>query len=740
MRFSLFTLAFATAALAAPLSKRAVFSSTTYDDLSISGGTAGNAQQEALDKLGGLPADLATVEEADVDFLNSVNQVANDVEKEAFNTAIEAASGEEADALQRGKIKNKVLKLTATMLKLQVQQAQGEDVAAQLEEENTKLQNNISQDEEAAGQASTFLAFDATVGMSANNDADANYHGAFYRLPTEILTMIVRDCIDEEAEKRARHCFRDSYSTLKALRVTHPRFADLSYINTILFSSIQLEPTLAGLASIQRSDVSRVAGYATAVTFITPPGWALSFETFHDIVTVSTLRELSKQFFKNPFDPYFPTHCFQKSRQDKFVNEYLAGQWPLTETQLRDGYAAYMRDAEATRTLLEESDGQLKTAWTGLLKKLGSRLCKIRLVNHSCDDIRQVDYYDSPSKPEAEPPCRLGSHHHSTTAEADGCEFANAKAGDRIFAMVMSCLATSGVAVRWLTIRNIMTCNFAQGSISGLDQMNLGSLEKLKFSSCILVDGDLSTANIDFTPLQSATEEKIERRVSEGLHALLEKSSGSLQYLKVEGHGAVTWPCHPASFDMPALEHLDCAFVNINPQLMNNWMAHMPRLRHMSLGCCHLSKEQDYREWRHILDAIRDHPSVAGPDAKGLMVNLEQIITSQWGETSYGGIVRRPDNVATGAERSEVFDELEDTDWALNRHFHGEVPFLSNHTLRHSLDDWEPDDEDDEDIDDEDGDSSSEDEEDDEEGEEDDSEPYNSDNSGVDDDEEDTIH
>ncbi|KAF7557114.1 hypothetical protein G7Z17_g927 [Cylindrodendrum hubeiense] len=163
MKFSLITFGLVALVSASPLSRRAVFSTSTYDDLSISGGVAGNAQQEALDKLSGLPSDLSTVEEADLDFLNSVNQIANDAEDEAFNTAIDAASGEDADALQRGKIKNKVLKLTATILKLQAQAAQGDDVADKLDEETTKLNNNISQDEEAAGLASTFLSFDATT-------------------------------------------------------------------------------------------------------------------------------------------------------------------------------------------------------------------------------------------------------------------------------------------------------------------------------------------------------------------------------------------------------------------------------------------------------------------------------------------------------------------------------------------------------------------------------------------------
>lgn len=42
----------------------------------------------------------ATPDAADLKFLNTVNQVANDAETDAFNVAIAAASGEEAEALQ----------------------------------------------------------------------------------------------------------------------------------------------------------------------------------------------------------------------------------------------------------------------------------------------------------------------------------------------------------------------------------------------------------------------------------------------------------------------------------------------------------------------------------------------------------------------------------------------------------------------------------------------------------------
>ncbi|KAK2040042.1 hypothetical protein LZ31DRAFT_530557 [Colletotrichum somersetense] len=165
MKFSLVAVGFAALAAAAPLDTRQnnVFSTQTYDELSISGGTAGNAKQEALQKLSGLPADLTQVSKADLDFLNSVNQIANDAETDAFNPAIEAATGSEADALQCGKIKNKVLKLTATVLKLQAQQAQGDNVASKLATEQKKLDNNIKLDEAEAGNTCTALKFDAST-------------------------------------------------------------------------------------------------------------------------------------------------------------------------------------------------------------------------------------------------------------------------------------------------------------------------------------------------------------------------------------------------------------------------------------------------------------------------------------------------------------------------------------------------------------------------------------------------
>ncbi|KAJ4342750.1 hypothetical protein N0V87_000959 [Didymella glomerata] len=141
-----------------------VLASTTYDAISISGGQAGNAEAEALAVFSALDLNNpGNIDDADIDFLGQVNDVANDAETDAFNPAIEAATGAKADALAAGKTKNKVLKLMATKIELEAKQAQGENVAAKLEEELTKLNNNIAADAKNAGNPSTALPFDAKI-------------------------------------------------------------------------------------------------------------------------------------------------------------------------------------------------------------------------------------------------------------------------------------------------------------------------------------------------------------------------------------------------------------------------------------------------------------------------------------------------------------------------------------------------------------------------------------------------
>ena len=79
----------------------AVFADTTYNAISISGGQAGNAKAEAAAVFKALDVNnLKDIASEDLTFLNTVNQVANDAEKEVFNPAVAAATGDQAAQIQ----------------------------------------------------------------------------------------------------------------------------------------------------------------------------------------------------------------------------------------------------------------------------------------------------------------------------------------------------------------------------------------------------------------------------------------------------------------------------------------------------------------------------------------------------------------------------------------------------------------------------------------------------------------
>ncbi|KAJ6597535.1 hypothetical protein DFH09DRAFT_1071545 [Mycena vulgaris] len=178
-RFTLFALLVpALAALAAPVpSKRAAFSFAlqSYDQFQISSGVAGTAEAEAnavfVDPF---PADLTTVDATSLDNLGTMREAAESAETDLFNPQIAAASGAAADALQVGKIKNKVLKLTGEVQQIKIKIAQataaGEDTSSledDLATEQTKLSNNIATDVKSAGAASQAVAGSAVAAPAA---------------------------------------------------------------------------------------------------------------------------------------------------------------------------------------------------------------------------------------------------------------------------------------------------------------------------------------------------------------------------------------------------------------------------------------------------------------------------------------------------------------------------------------------------------------------------------------------
>ncbi|KAI0078008.1 hypothetical protein K474DRAFT_990946 [Panus rudis PR-1116 ss-1] len=153
----------ATATAKANQAAAGTFVEQDYADFQISDGVAGQAKEEA-EAVFVTPfanVDLSTVDAATVDAVENMRQAAEAAETDKFNPAIDAATGDEADALQVGKIKNKVLKLTGEVqvlnMKIAKAKASGDDTADledKLTEEQTKLSKNIATDVKSAGATS----------------------------------------------------------------------------------------------------------------------------------------------------------------------------------------------------------------------------------------------------------------------------------------------------------------------------------------------------------------------------------------------------------------------------------------------------------------------------------------------------------------------------------------------------------------------------------------------------------
>ncbi|KZT63737.1 hypothetical protein DAEQUDRAFT_89957 [Daedalea quercina L-15889] len=139
----------------------------SYADFQISNGTGGGAQTQAnavfVDPFNGI--DLSTVDDDTVEIMNTMREAAESAETDDFDPQIDAASGTEADALQVGKIKNKVLKLTGEVqvlnTKIAKAQATGDDTSdleSDLADEQQKLTTNIATNTDNAGKTSQGVA------------------------------------------------------------------------------------------------------------------------------------------------------------------------------------------------------------------------------------------------------------------------------------------------------------------------------------------------------------------------------------------------------------------------------------------------------------------------------------------------------------------------------------------------------------------------------------------------------
>ncbi|KAF5533817.1 hypothetical protein FMEXI_11611 [Fusarium mexicanum] len=402
--------------------------------------------------------------------------------------------------------------------------------------------------------------------------------------------------------------------------------------------------------------MSGIASFVSAVTFVNPPSWKLPLETFEQILIEIVPR----------------------------------GEPPVKESQLASAYASYMRGARDSKFLLQDPESELRSLWTKTLKLLGRNLRVVSLFGLRCDELRQVDSTTSPRETDEGAFYQLGPHHHTDRSVEYGCRYAAAIAGDLLFSTVISCLSASGIAVPQMSINHAMTGTVDCTKIPGWHLLNFTRLEKIEFGPDIPHDGDNWASKTVLQTLPCPKVEEIESSASNIVQGLVAKSQSPLKTLILDGTGVLDWPTQPPLSSWPSLETLDHSFDSINPIGLSSWLKNMPNLRCLRLGGVRLSRGLLFVEWRHIFDAVRDHPSVVGPRPKGLSVEFESIKSADWTRMTYRGVICQDSSIATERHTHCTDPEgLMDENYSLEKHFYSEMRFKDNHGLRYLMNDWD---------------------------------------------------
>ncbi|KAH7258938.1 uncharacterized protein BKA55DRAFT_536648 [Fusarium redolens] len=320
------------------------------------------------------------------------------------------------------------------------------------------------------------------------------------------------------------------------------------------------------------------------------------------------------------------------------------------DPQQAGAYATYIYHARESQVLLTDPNSELRRLWVKTLELFGGSLREICLFSPRDDDDRlcHIGGLDYLCKVYQGIPYHLGPHRHLDHDVAYGCRYPAAIAGDALFSTVISCLAASGVAITQITVRSIITGTFDCTKLPGRDLLDFSALEKIEFSPEI-PDGEHHSGYEDLPCLR---REEIEKRTAKILNAMAHKYLAILKSLILNGRGIMDWPIEPPTLEFPVLGQFIHAFGWVNP-IMSTWLRNMPKLRYLKLDGLDRSLGTPYIEWRHLFNAIRDHPSVTRQSTTGLEVESRYIHTSQW--------------------------------YCLEKYFYNELPFKRNYGLRFML-------------------------------------------------------
>lgn len=464
---------------------------------------------------------------------------------------------------------------------------------------------------------------------------------AFYRLPVEILTIIAQNVTKE------RKWFEEG----KALRLTHPHFANLDHLNALLFHNISFHATPEGIDRLKAHPLAAVKSFVKKITFL-PSAYHTGMTFFH------FRRIIIKQC-----SWYCPADCdwiIHPKRSDGQTVTRLESEWardPLfTSDEVYASFQEYRSQALAAQALL--TDGSLRV-WTDAIRqfanvkyfeygKLKEHVRTFGMPVPLWDDP-EADSDDDPPDPRprsnvpmiphlkeslhyghiyAKRVCKIMANHPHDQPYFDNddeydiyadsyndpyhpasvCQLNDIRAQTGLIEPVAACIHAAGVRPEKLTLSSALS-TFEPGSPlpPSLQSLDLSRLRSLEWRTGVYADG--------------THHEAPPRERNAFMMALLHKCHATLQELRIipdetigPGHVADPsrlkfWPPKEAKLlPLPNLRQLHLTG-SVDPRRLAPWITSMPRLEKLTLQHDAGADEEGLMNWRLALDAIRKHTS-----------------------------------------------------------------------------------------------------------------------------------
>ena len=465
---------------------------------------------------------------------------------------------------------------------------------------------------------------------------------AFYRLPVELLTIVAQYVTAEKG------WFQEG----KALRLTHPRFANLDYLNSHLFHNISFHATPEGIDRLKSNSWVELKTFVRRITFL-PSEYSTGMTFFH------FRRIVIKQCaFYCPADYGLIDHSTRWGPESIAHLESAWAKNPLfSPEELFASYQEYHKQAQAAQALL--TDGSLQV-WTDAIRQLtnvktfdygrhkeqGFR-CEalgpprlFKRENHGESDKRRSSHdliliphmYEElpcvhtprkpvcgiiPDHPHDEEDFGLYDEDLRPYHPESVCALNAIRTQAALIEPISACIHNAGVQPENLIISSALTIFEPEHPIPPNLKGHLSGLRSFEWRARLFEDG---------TDWPKSPDE-----LYIFLKALLHQCHLSLQSLRIvmwsagwRGIGTdspPTWPPKEIKhLPLPHLRQLDLKG-GVNPRNLAPWISSLPRLENLTVNCGLDAPGGGFWDWRFALDAIRNHPSL-------LQVQLR--LASEW--------------------------------------------------------------------------------------------------------------